>query len=448
MQELDAFEKYLQDQLKGHAAPQELMWKRLNDAIGKPKAWYAKSIVKYALTALTAAFIGAGSTYVLLQNKTAGAETPLVKSQSSQNTNSSPEKASTFSSSLLPAETQNSLADQNQISTEAPSSTLEPSTLKDLEVYKLEAKAEIQYQEQSQLKNNDQSSAGIDPLQQEIGHNATLRPTTEASLTYLKPISIQLDKKTFINKQPAAILRSGFSIQLANTKAIPTLEMAPYVLNSSASHTQAATTQQRASLQVQYHLPKSWVLGLGIGQQQLTIAEQFYKTNVYSYDDKEHYLFNYAFGQRKISDEELEDGPWPSFPPNPFGSDTSHVHTNYQSDVRINSLQIPISFGYERSFGKFALQLTTGITLNHINNAQQTLLIPGYSPSTINIANSLQRWSLYQQQRLRFEYLANRHLGIYLEPTYMVQIKNYKSVSGQGVKLNQMQLQTGISWKF
>jgi hypothetical protein len=107
-----------------------------------------------------------------------------------------------------------------------------------------------------------------------------------------------------------------------------------------------------------------------------------------------------------------------------------------------------LSFAYERRFGNFALQLSTGLTLNYIKNATQTLGIPGFTPSTIDIAHQLQKWSWYQQQSLRFEYLANKHLGVYLEPSYLVQMQRFKSESGQGVKLNQMQLRTGISWKF
>lgn len=448
MQELDAFEKYLQEQLKGQAAPQDLMWKRLHDVIGKPKAWYAKSFVKYALTALTAATIGAGSTYVILNNQATGSATPVVSSELSQKTILSPEQEKSFASGSLPIEKQNLPLVQNLVSKEAKGQNLEQSTLKNKQAQYLDAISKIQNLEQNQLEYLDESNPVINPFHQEAGPDAIQPQTTEASIQYLKPISIQLDKKSLIKHPKTPLLRTGLSLQLSSAKSFNSFQSTPYSLNNSASYTQAVSTQQKPSLQIQYHFPKSWVLGLGIGQQQIQIAEHFYKTNVYSYDDKEHYWFNYAFGQRSISDEELDNGPWPFLPPNPFGSDTSHVHINYQSDVRFNILQIPLSIAYERRFGNFALQLSTGLTLNYIKNATQTLGIPGFAPSTIDITDQLQKWSCYQQQSLRFEYLANKHLGVYLEPSYLMQIQRFKSESGQGVKLNQMQLRTGISWKF
>jgi hypothetical protein len=448
MQELDAFEKYLQEQLKGQAAPQDLMWKRLHDVIGKPKAWYAKSIVKYALTALTAASIGAGSTYVLLNNKATRSEIPEVKSTTSQKTKLSPEQAKTFVSGLVPTEQQNLAPDQYLLSQGAQGQHLEQSTLKNEETQYSDVIAENQDLTLGKADELIQTNEIQHHLQQQVDSDALQVTTSENSLQYLKPISIQLDKKSLIKHPKTPLLRTGLSLQLSSAKSFNSFQSTPYSLNNSASYTQAASTQQKPSLQIQYHFPKSWVLGLGIGQQQIQIAEHFYKTNVYSYDDKEHYWFNYAFGQRSISDEELDNGPWPFLPPNPFGSDTSHVHINYQSDVRFNILQIPLSFAYERRFGNFALQLSTGLSLNYIKNATQTLGIPGFAPSTIDITDQLQKWSCYQQQSLRFEYLANKHLGVYLEPSYLMQIQRFKSESGQGVKLNQMQLRTGISWKF
>jgi hypothetical protein len=448
MQELDAFEKYLQEQLKGQAAPQDLMWKRLHDVIGKPKAWYAKSFVKYALTALTAATIGAGSTYVILNNKATGSETPVVNRELSQKTILSPEQEKSFASGSLPTEKQNLPLVQNLVTKEAKSQNLEQSTLKNEETQYSEVIAENLDQTKGKADEMIQLNEIQHHLQQQVDSDALQVTTSENSLQYLTPTLIQLDKKALI-KHPNTTLRyAGLSLQLSTAKSFNTIKSTPYSLNNSASYTQAASTQQIPSLQIQYHFPKSWVLGLGIGQQQIQIAEHFYKTNVYSYDDKEHYWFNYAFGQRSISDEELDNGPWPFFPPNPFGSDTSHVHINYQSDVRFNILQIPLSFAYERRFGNFALQLSTGLSLNYIKNATQTLGIPGFAPSTIDITDQLQKWSCYQQQSLRFEYLANKHLGVYLEPSYLMQIQRFKSESGQGVKLNQMQLRTGISWKF
>ncbi|MEY3591909.1 MAG: hypothetical protein RLZZ38_878, partial [Bacteroidota bacterium] len=102
MQELDAFEKYLKEQLKGHKAPQELMWKRLHDVIGKPKVWYAKSIYKYALTAITAAGIGAGSTFFFMnQQKENSKVQQRLAQQSKQSLHPQADEAK-LSAALLP----------------------------------------------------------------------------------------------------------------------------------------------------------------------------------------------------------------------------------------------------------------------------------------------------------------------------------------------------------
>jgi hypothetical protein len=67
MKQLDDFEKYLRDQLKGHVEPEPLMWNRLTDAIGRATPWYTRSAFKYAFTAIGAMVFGAVSSYVYLE---------------------------------------------------------------------------------------------------------------------------------------------------------------------------------------------------------------------------------------------------------------------------------------------------------------------------------------------------------------------------------------------
>ena len=69
MNKLDDFEKYLRDQLKGHAEPEPLMWNRLNDALGRVQPWYARSAFKYAFTAIGAMVFGAVSSYLYLDQQ-------------------------------------------------------------------------------------------------------------------------------------------------------------------------------------------------------------------------------------------------------------------------------------------------------------------------------------------------------------------------------------------
>ena len=69
MNQLDDFEKYLRDQLKGHVQPEPLMWKRLNDVLGYVQPWYARSAFKYVLTACGAMIFGAISTYLYMEKQ-------------------------------------------------------------------------------------------------------------------------------------------------------------------------------------------------------------------------------------------------------------------------------------------------------------------------------------------------------------------------------------------
>ena len=448
MQELDAFEKFLKEQLKGHKAPQELMWKRLHDVIGKPKIWYAKPIYKYVLTAITAAGIGAGSTFFVMnqQNENLKAQQTLAQQaansyQTKEVENNTSEPTTGSKSELSPdlkpfiaanfplQETATLLKDEMLINS-TKSSPQEALFIND-------SAHQVHTAAPSTAANFNES-----PLQDEaFGEQALQTLSIKPLLIFKQDLKTGFDGKNNLSR---------LSIQIASRKAATILQAPIYVLNNSASYKQRISTVQKPTIALQYHFPKGWFAELGIGQQQLALTENFTKTNVYSYDDKEHYLFTYVFGQRQISDEELEDGPWPNSPPNPpFGSDTSHVHTNYISGVQLNLLELPINFGFEKCIGNFGLQFSTGLTFNYITNALQTLSIPGYNPSQVNITQDLNRWSLNQQQRVKLQYYANRHLGIFIEPSYLFQWKGFTTSSpDQGFKVNQWQLHTGISWKF
>lgn len=445
MQELDAFEKYLKEQLKGHKAPQELMWKRLHDVIGKPKVWYAKSIYKYALTAITAAGIGAGSTFFFMNQQNENTKVQQALAQQSKQSLQPKADEAKLSAAVLPLQiAQPSFEKELLINGAAATSEKEvPITIKDSEPTS----------EKGLLTNGS-----VEPINETIqttalnNNNEALLANAATEEHALQTLSIKPILVSKQNLKTGPISKnnlSRLSIQLASRKATNILQAPVYTLNNSASYKQQISAVQKPTIQLQYHFPKGWFAGLGIGQQQLALTENFSKTNVYSYDDKEHYQFTYVFGQRQMSDEQLENGPWPNFPPNPpFGSDTSHVHTNYISDVELQVLEFPINFGYEKGFGNFGLQFSTGLTYNYLTNAQQTLSIPGYNPSQVNITQGLNRWSLNQQQSIKLEYYANRHLGVFLEPSYLFQWKGFSSSSAQGFKLSQWQLHSGISWKF
>ncbi|MFM6946225.1 MAG: hypothetical protein ACKOWW_03735 [Flavobacteriales bacterium] len=426
MQELDDFEKYLREQLKGQQTPHELMWKRLHDVVGKPKAWYAKSLVKYGLTAVGSALIGSVITLNVLK-------TPKPVEQASQSaTSRSVDKKQTQQAAELAQ-----LSNNNTVKARYPEN-------------KSSIGAAI-YPVGNTLNNTENLTVSPAALSQILNQTATIAANEEQALNLLgtKPLQrIQNTPQKLQKLSPTKNKAQLLSLQVYGTKSAATLRSPGYLLNNSASYTQAVKTIQKPSIQLQFFLPKNWIVSIGAGQQQIDIQESFYKTNVYSYDDKEHYLFNYILGQRKVSDEELEDGPWPNFPPSPIGSDTSHVHTNYLSNVHLKTIQVPFTFGYQKTFRNFALQFSTGLTLDYLTEASQTLSVPGFAPSVVRITPQLKRMSWQQIQNFRFEYLANQHLGIYLEPRYSIQIKNFQSLNQQGFSLNQWQLNTGISWKF
>lgn len=295
-------------------------------------------------------------------------------------------------------------------------------------------------------QEENSTTEGIIEISDPVSEGFNLNETTLNKLVPKKINTrpLQLVKQPILNSKA-----NGLSIQLASNASKNNLLAPAYQLNNNASYHQNLTVKNALSAQFQYHFPKGWVVGIGIAPQSIQLFENFYQTNVYSYDDKEHYWFNYIFGQRRISDEELEDGPWPfggSFPP-PFGSDTSHVHTNYSSVLDLKTIQFPLSFGYERNIGPLQLQLTTGLQLNLLTQARQTLILQGYLPNTTDISNHLTRFSFRQFQNLRFTYWANPRFGVYLLPSYSLQIKDYRSNNGNGFGMNQWQLSTGISLK-
>ncbi|MEN9702117.1 MAG: hypothetical protein RIR55_1459 [Bacteroidota bacterium] len=445
MKELDAFEKYLREQLKGQQEPHELMWKRVRDVVGQQKAWYAKSLFKYALTALTAASIGVGSSALYFKSKSINDSDQGVKIEN-------PIKGTQLSQL---SQAKNQASASSSISTDSNSSQTNETTVPSVAAWQNTV---------SSLANNPTALENFVGANNVIDSESNL--FTEGIVEIVDPISYEIDlnesalkqlvpkkintRSLQLVKQPVLSSKTNaFSIQLASNASKNNLLAPAYVLNNSAFYDQNLTVKNALSAQLQYHFPKGWVVGIGIAPQGIQLYENFYQTNVYSYDDKEHYWFNYIFGQRRVSDEELEDGPWPfggSFPP-PFGSDTSHVHTNYTSVLDLKTVQFPLSFGYERKIGPLDIQLTTGVQLNLLTQARQTLILQGYLPNTTDISNNLTRLSFKQFQNIRFTYWANPHFGVYLQPSYALQLKDYRASNGNGFGMNQWQLSTGISLK-
>lgn len=421
MNQLDDFEKQLRDQLKGHVAPEPLMWSRLTDALSNVKPWYAKSIFKYSLTALTSLTIGAYASYFYFEQKgSAKAQINIAQDRTKQQQ---------LSSTQVPKrndERMTALDEQStpQISTSAFTST-KRILLEDAPPFFAQPLTE-QFTEQKAI---DAESVWL-PIGKRV---ATKIPIPKTALL----------QKRSLNSHTGRI---GLSIASGTTQSslpIPTYQIGPL-----AEHQLSQSSKSSPLLQLQIALFTNWHFNIGVQQISQQYTEHFQKTEVFSYDDKEHYLFPYIYGVRKLSDEELHGGPWPFGPNPPGGPSTSFVLANYTSQIQTNTLYVPLTLSYHKQFGLFEAQLHAGVGLQFGYNNTHTLELPGYLPSTILLDEPFLRFNTSLQSQLRLSYLANKHLAVFVEPQFRLAFSKQDFEAVSAFRAQSKGAYAGLSWKF
>ena len=447
MKQLDDFEKYLRDQLKGHIEPEPLMWKRLSDALGRVQPWYARSAFKYALTAFGSLLIGVITTYTYLENKNKVATHPIAQQSSirdfKNNSVGVTQKQQTASLNSLDInlKSNNDLILLSKIKVDqdtSPITKLYPLQKEEYsgnrnEILKL---AEIRDLVTRPAMTTVQAVEAIQDVKLEIA---------------LAPLVPQYIKQQFSSLQEGTALipnSSPISLSVATGQSFSKLPAFNYQLGAEGAQHADLMLQQSPLFQLQVHFYKNWYVNTGIQYLNTTINEQFEQTKVFSYDEKEHYLFPYIYGFRQISDEELQEGPWPFGPNPPGGGDVSHVKANYQSEVRSQHIIIPLTLSYHQQFGVFEAQLHAGVGLNFPYRTSQTLHIPGYAPSTIYILHPMGQIHAMAQSQLRLSYLANRHLSVFIEPQIRSAFQVQNELHTLPYRNNTKAIYAGLSWKF
>lgn len=425
MNQLDDFEKYLRDQLKGHAEPDPLMWKRLTDVIGRVEPWYAKALFKHALTAFVAMTIGAISTYMIMdQNK-------IVQKVSAHTKNL---KQNSEHSALKPKQP---LA-QSHLS----SGLIQLSTgqlIQSKETYPLiEAIAPA----------NSQTASDSQDANVHLAAAMNDNTLTTAELLPLKPGQITKPLQTLQQMRRAVpgVRRVGLSIASGHLQqTLPTFN---YQLGPDGQHSAQNALAASPLLQFQFQIHKNWHLNLGVQFQKQTLTEHFTNTDIFSYDDKEHFLFPYLYGYRQISDEELHEGPWPFGPNPPGGGEVSHVKASFSSTLQTQRIYIPFTLSFHQNLGPFEAQLHTGLALLFNYNAQNTLRIPGYGTSTLQLSALPNRLQTFAQSQLRFTYNANRHLGVFIQPQISAGLIKEQYLHTYALRAQTSSFAAGLSWKF
>jgi hypothetical protein len=421
MNQLDDFEKQLRDQLKGHVAPEPLMWSRLTDALSSVKPWYAKSIFKYSLTALTSLTIGAYASYFYFEQKgSAKAQINIAQDRTKQQQLSSTQVPKRNNERMAALDEQST----PQISTSAFTST-KRTHLEDAPPF---------FAQQLTEQFTEQKAIDAESVWLPIGkHVATKIPISKTAL---------LQKRSLTSHTG----RIGLSIASGTTQSslpIPTYQIGPL-----AEHQLSQSSKSSPLLQLQIALFTNWHFNIGVQQISQQYTEHFQKTEVFSYDDKEHYLFPYIYGVRKLSDEELHGGPWPFGPNPPGGPSTSFVLANYTSQIQTNTLYVPLTLSYHKQFGLFEAQLHAGVGLQFGYNNTHTLELPGYLPSTILLDEPFLRFNTSLQSQLRLSYLANKHLAVFVEPQFRLAFSKQDFEAVSAFRAQSKGAYAGLSWKF
>lgn len=448
MEQLDDFEKYLRDQLKGHVEPEPLMWQRLTDALGRVQPWYARSAFKYALTAFGSLLVGIITTYTYLEQNN-GPKINSSVQDSKNNTVGVTQKQQTALENSLHTnlKSNNDLILLSKIKAEQESSPI----TKQYSIQKQEFPRESnEIQNLAEIRNlvtrPTVTSLGVLETVQDV--EAIQEFVTDRALTTLVPQRI---KQQFSSLQEHAAFiphSSPFSLSVATGQSFSKLPAFNYQLGAEGVQRADLLLQQSPLFQLQVHLYKNWHLSTGFQNLNTTISESFEQTKVFSYDEKEHYLFPYIYGFRQISDEELQEGPWPFGPNPPGGGDVSHVKANYQSEVRSQHVLVPLTLSFHQQFGVFEAQLHAGVALNFPYRTSQTLHVPGYAPSTIYIKHPLGQFQAMAQSQLRLSYLANRHLSVFFEPQFRSAFQVQNQLHTLPYRNNTKAIYAGLSWKF
>lgn len=454
MKQLDDFEKYLRDQLKGHVEPEPLMWQRLSDALGRVQPWYSKSVIKYGLTAISSLVIGVISTYTYLDQKNATHFNSSTQHSKHKNIEVNEKQQTASLNSLdISLKSNNDLILLSKIKVEQdtpPITELYPLQKEGItddgnEVLNLEgirnlvtrvAITAVQADEAVKATNTNQAVKAIQDFNLDIALSPLIPQRIEQQFSSLK------ERAAFIPKS------SPISLSVATGQSFSKLPAFNYQLGAEGAHQADLLLQQSPLFQLQVHLYKNWHFNTGVQYLNSTINEQFEQAKVFSYDQKEHYLFPFIYGFRQISDEELQEGPWPFGPNPPGGGDVSHVKVNYQSEVHSQHLIIPLSLSYHQQFGIFEAQLHAGVGLYFPIRTSQTLHVPGYAPSTIDIAHPIGQFQAMAQSQLRLSYLANQHLAVFIEPQIRSALQVQNELHTLPYRNNTKGIYAGLSWKF
>lgn len=431
MNQLDDFEKQLRDQLKGHVAPEPLMWSRLSDALGRVKPWYAKNIFKYGLTAFTSLIVGSYGTFYYLEQQHLKPNTKAAIQQNATkpSNNQVLAKASINNNAYSPLTSANIYlpSSTTTVLTESPINTDSTS--------------------QTASQNTNLNKTRPD----EAIHQALALTTAPIDLSAMPPRAPQLigqAKSQLQLNKTAPYHSSALTISLSSGKMATNLPSFTYQIGPIAQHQTELTNKISPLLQLQFPIFRNWHLNAGVQQLSSSTTEHFLNTEVFSYDDKEHFLFPYLFGYRKISDEELHGGQWPFGPNPPVGPETSMVLADYSSMVQTNSIYVPVSVSYHKQIGLFEAQLHAGLGMHFGYRNTQTLNLPGYLPSTILLNNDFLNFHTAFQTQVRLNYIANPHLAIFIEPQMRLALRQQKFLTTQAYRPLSSGLYAGISWKF
>lgn len=449
MKQLDDFEKYLRDQLKGHAEPEPLMWQRLTDALGRVQPWYARSAFKYALTAFGSLLVGVITTYTYLEQINDAQIKSSVQDSKNKTVGLTQKQQTAAVNGLhINLKSNNDLILLSKINVEQDTSPI-------IKRYPLQKEAYSG--DGNEIQNLDEIRAlvtrpAITPLEAVVTTPAVVTSQEVEADMALAPLVPQRIKQPFSSLQERAAFipnSNPYSLSVATGQSFSKLPAFNYQLGAEGVQRADLLLQQSPLFQVQVHLYKNWNLNTGFQYLNTTINERFEQTKVFSYDEKEHYLFPYIYGFRQISDEELQEGPWP-FGPNPpgGGGDVSHVKANYQSEVRSQYIIVPLTLSYHQQFGVFEAQLHAGVALNFPYRTSQTLHVPGYAPSTIDIEHPIGQFQAMAQSQLRLSYLANQHLAVFIEPQIRSAFQVQNELHTLPYRNNTKAIYAGLSWKF
>lgn len=442
--ELDPFESKLKEKLQGKAKfPEEILWKRLNDELvrsdqavfSQKRYWILGSVVLAILSLGTGYFLGINQS-----GKSAVAQNQVVSSHPSKEGQTFVSRSHNLATKSLQNGTVSEQGTSEQeFSTTSRSSLIRPTFIVPMQngvmsTHVIARKLDGAAFDEITDKPTITSLTRVNESTQTNGFQEGLSKTNVQEsndllidhLMIRKANALSHASPKFVNHLARNHFPTLFSASLAYEPSANNLVQTNrvYGSNSSFSGSEKGLNAHNLRLGFQAQLGRHIELGLGLGTSNY-LTQQTLQNQCVSVDPFQHHIhFQSSISPFVIHEDHLHDDPEDPEEHELNFQDSTQFHLNYQLTNTVRSIQIPLTAAYVMQLNKMKLSLKSGLILNHITQANQSVSIAGFNPIRTDIKPQLVANSYYHLLQLSAEYPISSHMTFMVSPRYTYALKS------------------------